>query len=147
MEFNNNRDNWKDQDKFAMMREEYNKFKNHFGENMVFDTSAGFTTNYSKILEQSSSYPYFIISASMKRTDLYVVQIYFDTATFDQIESDVQITIESSVGLVGGTMGLFTGFSILSGVETIYFMAKLVCAWIAKKRSKKCKKDKNDQQI
>ena len=80
----------------------------------------------------------------MKSTDLYVVQIDFDTATYDQIERDVQITIESSVGLVGGTMGLFTGFSILSGVETIYFMAKLVCAWIKKTRSKKCKKGKND---
>ena len=83
----------------------------------------------------------------MKSSDLYVVQIYFDTATYDQIEKDVQITIESSVGLVGGTMGLFTGFSILSGVETIYFMAKLVCTWITKTQSKKFKKDKNDPKI
>ena len=28
------------------------------------------------------------------------------------------------MGLIGGTMGLFTGFSILSGIEIIYYAAK-----------------------
>ena len=27
---------------------------------------------------------------------------------------------------IGGTMGLLTGFSIISGVEIVYFIAKLV---------------------
>ena len=30
------------------------------------------------------------------------------------------------IGLVGGTMGLFTGFSILSIVEILYFGAKFL---------------------
>ena len=29
--------------------------------------------------------------------------------------------MEAALGLVGGTMGLLTGFSILSGVEIIYY--------------------------
>ena len=50
--------------------------------------------------------------------------IYFDSATFDQIEKDTKMTMETMVGVIGGTMGLFTGFSILSGIEILYFLAK-----------------------
>ena len=32
--------------------------------------------------------------------------------------------MEAQLGLVGGTMGLLTGFSILSGVEIIYFLLR-----------------------
>ena len=35
-----------------------------------------------------------------------------------------QVTLESALGLIGGTMGLFTGFSILSGIEIFYFVLK-----------------------
>ena len=55
-----------------------------------------------------------------------VVQIYFDTATYDKIEKDVKMTLTAQIGLIGGTMGLLTGFSILSGVEILYFAAKWV---------------------
>ena len=50
-----------------------------------------------------------------------IVQIYFNTATYDEIEKEVKISLEAQLGLIGGTMGLFTGFSVLSLVEIIYF--------------------------
>ena len=53
-----------------------------------------------------------------------MVQIHFDTATHDKIEKDKKITLEAQLGLIGGTMGLLTGFSILSGVEIIYFILR-----------------------
>ena len=52
------------------------------------------------------------------------IKIYLATATFDKIEKDEKVTTEAALGLIGGTMGLFTGFSILSGVEIIYYLAK-----------------------
>ena len=79
------------------------------------------------------------------------VHIYFDTATYDEIERDekvtleftveflclskhrhiisyhimyVKVTMEAQLGLIGGTMGLLTGFSILSAVEIIYFLLR-----------------------
>ena len=55
-----------------------------------------------------------------------MVQIYFDTATYDVIERDVRMTVTGQIGLIGGTMGLLTGFSILSGIDIIYFAAKLI---------------------
>ena len=54
-----------------------------------------------------------------------MVQIYLDTATYDKIEKDIKVTLEAQLALIGGTMGLLTGFSILSGVEIIYFTIKL----------------------
>ena len=36
------------------------------------------------------------------------------------------MTTEAQLGLIGGTMGLLTGFSILSGVEIVYYLLKLV---------------------
>ena len=63
-------------------------------------------------------------AATIEYAPLKVVQIYFDTATYDKIERDVKITTEAALSLIGGTMGLLTGFSILSGVEIVYYAVK-----------------------
>ena len=47
-------------------------------------------------------------------------------ATYDEIERDKKLTLEAQLGLIGGTMGLLTGFSILSGVEIIYYALKFL---------------------
>ena len=57
---------------------------------------------------------------------LQLVQIYFDTATFDDIERDKKIKTEAQLSLIGDTMGLLTGFSIISGVEIIFFLFRLI---------------------
>ena len=56
------------------------------------------------------------------------MQIKFGTATYDQIEQDIRVTLEAQVGLIGGTLGLFSGISMLSGVEIIYFMIRFCLA-------------------
>ena len=55
-----------------------------------------------------------------------MVQIYFDTATFDDIERDKKIKTEAQLSLIGGTMGLLTGFSIISGVEIVFFLIRSI---------------------
>ena len=57
--------------------------------------------------------------------ELDMFHIYFDTATYDEIERDVKNSLEDQLGLLGGTLGLFTGFSILSGVEIIFYLTKI----------------------
>ena len=64
---------------------------------------------------------------------LQLVAIRFDTATFDDIERDKKIKTEAQLSLIGGTMGLLTGFSIISGVEILYFLVKFVTGWILAK--------------
>ena len=43
---------------------------------------------------------------------------------------DPKVTMEAQLGLIGGTMGLLTGFSILSGVEIIFYLLRFL--WFAK---------------
>ena len=60
------------------------------------------------------------------------MRIYFDTPTFDRIEKDRAAKFVDMLSAIGGTMGLLTGFSIISGVEIIYFAIKII--FPAKKR-------------
>ena len=56
--------------------------------------------------------------------EMYFIEIYFDTSTFEKIEQEEKMTLEAQLGVIGGTMGLLTGFSILSGVEIIYHVIR-----------------------
>ena len=40
------------------------------------------------------------------------------------LSTTCEVTTEAALGLIGGTMGLLTGFSILSGVEIIYYLLR-----------------------
>ena len=86
----------------------------------------------------------------LEHAPLKAVYIYFDTATYDEIKRDekvlfwthlffgrhivfmnllriyLKVTMEAQLGLIGGTMGLLTGFSILSGVEIIYHLLRFL---------------------
>ena len=90
-------------------------------------------------------------ATKLEHAPLEAVYIYFDTATYDEIQRDVKVslnlvsisievyvtfnskvTLEAQLGLIGGTMGLLTGFSILSAFEVIFFLLKLVLLSIRK---------------
>ena len=58
--------------------------------------------------------------------NLQVLMVGIGSATYDQIEYDLAFTLEGALGLVGGTMGLFSGFSVLSGVEIVFYLAKFI---------------------
>ena len=54
------------------------------------------------------------------------MRIYFDTPTFDRITKDRAAKFEDKLSAIGGTMGLLTGFSVISAVEILYFAGKVV---------------------
>ena len=68
----------------------------------------------------------------MPDSTLQLIQIYFDTASFDLIERDKKIKFEAQLSLIGGTMGLLTGFSIISGVEIFWFLTKALMELITR---------------
>ena len=37
---------------------------------------------------------------------------------------DERANAETKLSVIGGTMGLFTGFSLISGVEIVYYILK-----------------------
>ena len=67
----------------------------------------------------------FILDYEWQNTLRYV-RINFDTPTFDRIEKDRAAKFTDMLSAIGGTMGLLTGFSIISGVEIIYFGTKIL---------------------
>ena len=58
------------------------------------------------------------------KTSLKYIKISFKTPTFDQVNKDRSAKFVDMLSSIGGTMGLLTGFSIISGVEIVYFTFK-----------------------
>ena len=67
-----------------------------------------------------------IIGKAQTPSTLQLVQIYFDSATFDDIERDKKVKFNAQLSMVGGTLGLLSGFSIISGIEIIFFLIRLL---------------------
>ena len=61
-----------------------------------------------------------------RHTKLHWVKIYFGTPTFDRITKDEKASNAAKLSAVGGAMGLLTGFSIISGMEILYFLGRIV---------------------
>ena len=54
------------------------------------------------------------------------MRIYFYATTLDRITKDRAAKFVDMLSAIGGTMGLLTGFSIISGVEILYFSVKII---------------------
>ena len=75
----------------------------------------------------------FLSAEDLPSSSLELVHIFFDTASYDEIVRDKKIKFEGQLSLIGGTMGLLTGFSIISGVEILVF-ATTFCAGLIKSK-------------
>ena len=54
------------------------------------------------------------------------VRIYFDATTFDIVTKDRAAKFVDMLAAIGGTLGLLTGFSIISAFEIIYFLIRII---------------------
>ena len=118
------KDKGADKAKFEKLIDEYRQFKRSFVQHYKFSP----TSNKTKFGQSKTSSCVKIrtpFSGNEFQSTLQLVEIYFDTATFDKIERDKKIKTEAQLSLIGGTMGLLTGFSIISGIEIIYFLFRL----------------------
>ena len=61
-----------------------------------------------------------------RHTKLHWVHIHFNTPTFDKITRDEKANFVTKMSAVGGTMGLLTGFSVISFAEIFFFGAAIV---------------------
>ena len=112
-----------DAEVFSKLTQDYKTFKSKFAQSLIFNStspSLGGRIKYYFLLICPVHFP-----ASPKEDEIYFIEIFFDTSTYDAVEQDKKMTLEAQLGLIGGTMGLLTGFSILSGVEIIYYAIRL----------------------
>ena len=75
------------------------------------------------------------------------MRIYFDGSTFDVITKDRAAKFVDIISAIGGTLGLFTGFSIMSAVEIVYFGIKILLEAIKAKLSKRKLAAENTEKI
>ena len=61
---------------------------------------------------------------------LRFVRIRLDTPTFDRITKDRSAKFIDMLSAIGGTLGLLTGFSIVSGIEILYFSMKICYSFL-----------------
>lgn len=65
------------------------------------------------------------------------VRVYFDATTFDIVTKDRAAKFVDMISALGGTLGLFTGFSIISAFEIVYFGIKIIFETISAKNDRK----------
>ena len=68
------------------------------------------------------------------------VKVKFSAPVFDKITKDQAAKFVDQLSAIGGTMGLLTGFSIISGVEILYFAFKLAISYFDTFKGKVFKK-------
>ena len=71
------------------------------------------------------------------RSTLRFVEIQFNAPVFDKITKDRSAKFVDILSAIGGTMGLLTGFSIISGVEIVYFAFKIAIGYTFNLKQKK----------
>ena len=60
------------------------------------------------------------------KNDLRYIKIQFTTPVFDIVTKDKANKFVDMLSEIGGTMGLLTGFSIITAVEIVYFAVKII---------------------
>ena len=73
--------------------------------------------------------------------------IYFDVTTFDLVINDRSAKFVDMLAAFGGTMGLLTGFSLISGVEIVYFGLKIISEFLLNKWQRRPIKKTTVEQI
>jgi len=63
-------------------------------------------------------------------------RLYFAVKRAPFAERTATVTFVDMISNIGGTLGLFCGFSLLSGVEFLYWTANALAPNLAKKRAK-----------
>ena len=73
------------------------------------------------------------------RQKLRYIKIYFTSNIFDIVTKERAATFVDMISEIGGTMGLLTGFSIITAVEIVYFATKIMIEIFSVSFTKKTK--------
>jgi hypothetical protein len=77
------------------------------------------------------------------REDISILNFYFDTPLVSKLTLEMRMTLFDQIAAVGGSLGLFTGISIISMVEVVYWLAMYTTAFLRFRFKGLTKKSKN----
>ena len=69
--------------------------------------------------------------------DFIFLNFFFDTQIITQITLEMRVSTFDKLSLIGGTMGLFTGISIITLIEMVWWVIKFITLAIQQKIGKK----------
>ena len=58
--------------------------------------------------------------------DIAILNFFFDTPIITEITLELRTSIFDQISAIGGTLGLFTGISVITLVEVIYWISKFL---------------------
>ena len=82
-------DKQRDRENLALLRKEYELYKDQWGLNMKYSQEAGESKNFSKYRIEHLFLIF--LSAAKIPLELQVVHIFFDSSTFDMVEKDAKV--------------------------------------------------------
>ena len=59
-----------------------------------------------------------------------MIKLKFVASTFDRVTKEKAATFVNMLSAIGGTLGLLTGFTIITAVEIVYFATKIIIGYI-----------------
>ena len=62
----------------------------------------------------------------LERFGLRYIRLNFDDFVFTKVNKDRATTFVNMISLIGGTLGLLTGFTIITAVEILYYATKII---------------------
>ena len=124
-------DNEEDSSDVRTLMAQYESYKRWFEEDITYDQIIQ-SINCNMYSPQELN-----ILDFERKAKLHWVRIFFSTPTFDMIVNDEKANFELKMSTIGGTMGLLTGFSIISGVEIVFFLMKSIITYWTKQINNK----------
>ena len=75
------------------------------------------------------------------KRDISVLNFFFDTPIITQIGLEMRVSMFDKLSAIGGTLGLYTGISIITIVETIWWLIRFIIYGVRRKKYKKSQKN------
>jgi hypothetical protein len=79
------------------------------------------------------------------KEDISILNFYFDTPLVSKLTLEMRMTIFDQIAAIGGSLGLFTGISIVSMVEVVYWLTLYVTTFLRFRLKGLTSKSKNRQ--
>ena len=71
---------------------------------------------------------------NIKSNDQAVLKLRLEGPTFMTLKRSLRVTFADKLGSIGGTLGLFSGFSLLAAMELIHWVIKVAYSIIFPKK-------------
>ena len=70
------------------------------------------------------------------KRDISVLNFFFDTPIITQIGLEMRVSMFDRLSAIGGTLGLYTGVSIITMIETVWWFGQFIAFALRGKQNK-----------